>query len=130
MYKKSSVYPERYYHISRKDLGRECTLIPSEGYSPSGVSFAPTIAKCLSAVPYYFTGQRADWERRKRFVKQGNIWYVYTPVKKTEAISISSKMTPDVLYSKERRVLGNVKVKRIGKIRVSVGYNRWKIDWL
>ncbi len=131
---KEYVYPNRSVHITRKDLGKRVKLRPSKGYTPSGVSFAPTVRNALEGVPFYYnrTGtekiRRKDWDERKKFVKQGSEWNVYTPVRRRSAII--PKTIDDFKRTRERRVLSKVEVKRVGRIKVKVGNNKWEYRWL
>jgi hypothetical protein len=124
---KQYVYPNRYVHITRKDLGKRVKLRKSKGFTPSGVSFAPTVRNALEGVPFYYTNN-GDWKRRRRFVKEGNEWNVYTPVRKRKAVIPST--IDDFKRTRERRVLSKVDVKKIGKIKVKVGNNRWEYHWI
>ena len=103
-------------------------LKPSKGYEPEGVSFAPTIRHALEGVPYYYTRKTKDWKRRRGFVKEGNEWNVYTPVRKR--VAAIPHTIDDFKRTRERRVLSKIKAKRIGKIRVKVGDNRWEYKWI
>lgn len=129
-HRKSSVSPCDFFHISRKNLGSKAILKSSGGYSPSGVSFAPSIIHCLKGVPFYYATGPGSWDKRKKFVDEGNLWYVYTPVQKQQAIIPSVKMVDDVKRTKERRVPGQVPVELVGKIRVSADKNKWEYEWL
>lgn len=126
--KKEYVYPSRSVHITRQNLGDRTRLSPSKGYVPKGVSFSPTIRNALEGVPYYYTRKRKDWKRRRRFVKEGDEWNVYTPVRKRIAVIPST--IEDYKRTRERRVLSRIKARRIGRIRVKVGRNRWKYQWI
>ena len=108
MHRKSKVIPGEHFHITRRNLGKKATLKASGAYMPKGVSFGPTIVNCLKAVPFYYTSGKGAWTRRKKFVKEGDTWYVYTPVKKHQAIIPSVKIVDDVKRTKERRVSGKV----------------------
>lgn len=124
---KAYVYPSRSVHITMRDLGGKVRLRPSKGYTPSGVSFSPTVKHALEGVPYYYTGKK-DWTRRRHFVKEGNEWNVYTPVRKRIAVIPST--IGDYKRTKERRVLSKVDAKLIGRIKVKVGNNRWEYQWV
>ena len=128
MKKKEYVYPDRSVHITRQDLGDKTRLHPSKGYAPKGVSFAPTIRNALEGVPFYYTRKSKDWKRRRKFVKDGDEWNVYTPVRKR--IAITPKTIDDYKRTRERRVLSKIRAKRIGKIKVKVGNNKWEYKWI
>lgn len=131
---KEYVYPSKSVHITRKDLGEDVVLRPSKNTKPKGVSFAPTIKKALNAVPIYYNRhgdekvRRKDWQERKKWAAKTSEWNVYTPVRKRKAV------VPDTIgdFSRtgERRVLGKVKAKKIGTIKVRVGRNRWEYNWI
>ncbi len=120
------VYPHRYFHITRHDLGERAILKPSREYEPEGVSFSPTIRGCLEGVPFYYT-YVPDWRRRSDFTKQGNKWYVYTPAEITEAIIPNT--IDDFERTRERRVLHRIRVIKIGIITVTCPDNKWEYQW-
>lgn len=131
---KEYVYPNKYYHITQKDLGESVVLRKSKVAKPKGVSFAPSIRKALNSVPFYYNVdgtdkvKRKDWNERKKFVREGNEWNVYTPVRKRKAII--PETIDDFHRTGERRVIDKVKAKKVGKIRVKVGRNRWEYEWI
>ncbi len=120
------VYPHRYFHLTRLDLGETATLKPSQEYEPIGVSFSPTIRGCLEGVPFYYT-RIPNWRRRKDFVKTGNTWHVYTPIETTRAIIPST--IDDFERTRERRVPHKIKALQIGIITVTCTNNRWEYQW-
>ena len=126
--KKTHVYPGRSVHITREDLGGRVRLRINKEYEPEGVSFAPTVRNALEGVPFYYTRERKDWGRRRRFLKEGDEWYVYTPVRKRVAIIPGT--VDDYKRTRERRVLSEVEVRRVGKIKVKIGNNRWEYQWM
>lgn len=119
------VYPHKYFHITRYDLGQVITLKPNREYEPIGVSFSPTIRGCLEGIPFYYT-YIPDWRRRRDFIKEGNIWHVYTPIKKTPAII---PIIDDFERTRERRVLHKISTTKIGIIKVSCSNNQWEYQW-
>ncbi len=121
------IYPSRSVHITRKNLGKRVKLRPSRKFIPTGVSFAPTVKNALEGVPFYYTDAR-DWKRRRRYVKEGDEWNVYTPIRKRKAVIPTT--IDDYERTRERRVLGKVNVKRIGRIKVKIGNNRWVYRWI
>ncbi len=121
------VFPNKDFHLSRKYIGEHNVLKPTGNFNPPGISFASSIRECLEGVPFYFTEFR-DWNRRKGFVREGNIWYVYTPIDKRE--SIIPDTIDDFNRTHEKRVLGKIHVELVGKIRVSVRGNAWKYRWI
>jgi hypothetical protein len=125
---KEYVYPNRSVHITRRDLGNKTKLRPSKEYTPEGVSFAPTVRHSLEGVPFYYTKKSKDWKRRRKFVKEGDEWNVYTPVRKRVAVVPST--ISDFKRTRERRVLSKVAVKKIGRIKVKVGNNKWEYKWV
>ncbi len=128
------VKPSRSIHITQKNLGNKVVLRKSKKYQPVGVSFSPTIRNALNGVPFYYNRsgtenvRRKDWKERKKFVKECNTWYVYTPTRTRKAVIPDT--IDDYERTRERRVLDNVKAKRIGKIKVRVGRNRWEYEWI
>ncbi len=120
------VYPHRYFHITRQPLGATAILKPNREYEPAGVSFSPTIRGCLEGVPFYYT-RVPNWHRRKDFVKEGDTWYVYTPIQATRAIIPDT--IDDFERTRERRVLHNILVTLIGIITVSCTDKRWEYQW-
>ncbi len=125
---KQYVYPSRSVHITRRNLGAKVKLRPSKGYTPEGVSFAPTVKHALEGIPDYYTKKSKDWRRRRKFVKEGNEFNVYTPIRKRRAVIPTT--IDDYKRTRERRVLSKVAAKRIGKIRVRVGNNKWEYKWI
>ncbi len=125
--KKEYIYPNKSIHLTQKDLGERTELKTSSDYIPKGVSFAPTVRQALEGVPDYYTNTK-DWERRRKFVEEEDEWNVYTPIRKRTAITPES--ISDYKRTGERRVLSNVIVKRIGKIKVKVGNNKWEYHWI
>lgn len=121
------VFPEKDLHLSREYLGGFNVLKPTGDFKPLGVSFAPSIRECLEGIPFYYTDSR-DWGRRKRFVREGNIWYVYTPADKHEAVIPDT--IDDFNRTHEKRALGKIPVEFVGKILVSVRGNAWKYRWI
>ncbi len=132
--RKRYINPNRYFHITQKDLGNKVVLRKSKVAHPKGVSFSPSIRKALEAVPFYYnrTGKekirRRDWQERKEFVRERSEWNVYTPTRKRRAIIPST--IDDFHRTGERRVLDKVKAKKVGRIKVRVGNNRWEYRWL
>lgn len=133
--KKEYVYPSRSVHITQKDLGKKVILRKSKVAYPKGVSFAPTVKKALEAVPYFYNvsgenkPRRKDWQERKKWANKSSEWNVYTPTRKRRAM-IPSATAQDTKRTGERRVLGKVEAKKIGKIRVNVGNNKWVYEWI
>lgn len=127
MIKTQFVYPHRYFHITQSNLGQKVILKPSVEYEPEGVSFAPTIRGCLEGVPFYYT-TTIDWHRRKDFIKQGDIWYVYTPLRKTPAIIPYT--VDDYKRTRERRVLHKTPCILIGCIKVNCTHKKWDYKWI
>ena len=131
---KQYVYPNRSVHITPQDLGKRPTIRPSKKYSPTGVSFSPTIKKSLEGVPYFYNvsgkekPKRKDWVERKKWANRKPIWNVYTPSRKRSAIIPTT--IDDFKRTGERRVLDKVKAKRIGKVKVDVKNNKWTYSWL
>ena len=112
------VYPNKYFHLNKNNLGKCVTLIPSNFYKPNGVSFAPSIKQALNALPIFYTGTdnfiakrlpRVYWEREYKF-------YIFTPIKRYKAIIPTT--ADDVKVSQERRVICPVESRLIGKITV------------
>ena len=132
--KQEYVYPNKSVHITPLDLGKKVVLKRSKVAKPAGVSFAPSIKKALEAVPYFYnvTGtdkpRRSDWRERKKWADKNNKWNVYTPVRKRRAVI--PKTIDDFSRTGERRVLGKVKAKKIGTVKVSVKNNKWDYKWL
>lgn len=122
------INPSRSIHLTRKDLGKEVKLRPSKGYIPEGVSFSPTVRNALEGVPFYYTRKSKDWKRRRQFVKEGDEFTVYTPTRKRAAIIPST--ADDIKRTRERRVLGKVRVRKMGRIKVRVDNNKWEYKWL
>ena len=128
------VYPSKSVHITQKDLGKKVTLRGSKDYTPKGVSFSPTIKKALEAVPYFYNvsgenkPRRKDWKERKKWAKKSSEWNVYTPVRKRKAIRPTT--ADDLRRTGERRVLDKVEAKKIGRIKVGVGNNKWVYKWI
>lgn len=120
------VFPHRYFHITQCDLGEKAILKPSGEYKPVGVSFSPTIRGCLEGVPFYYT-YVPDWRRRRDFVRDRNVWHVYTPTKRIEAIIPDT--IDDFERTRERRVLHQISVTRIGIITVTCLNNKWEYKW-
>lgn len=120
------VFPHRYFHITLDDLESKATLKPNGEYEPKGVSFSPTIRGCLEGVPFYYTNDK-DWERRRGFIKEENVWYVFTPTEVTEAIIPNT--IDDFERTRERRVLHRIRVTRIGIITVTCPDNKWEYQW-
>jgi hypothetical protein len=118
---KEYVYPNKSVHLTKENLGEIVELRTSDDYVPAGVSFSPTIKQALEGIPSYYTKETKDWKRRRKFVKEENEFNVYTPVRKQKAIIPQS--IDDFKRTGERRVLNNIKTKRIGKIKVKVGNN-------
>ena len=108
-----AVYPHRYFHITRHDLGQTVSLKPSGEFTPPGVSFSPIIRGCIKGVPFN--------------VRSGNTWYVYTPVIKTGAIIPDT--IDDFKRTGERRVLHKIKAILIGAITVMYKNNKWEYQW-
>lgn len=129
------IYPSKSVHITQKNLGEKVTLRPSKNIRPKGVCFAPSVRKALEAVPFYYNvsgnnkPRRKDWKQRKKFVSEGNEWNVYTPVRKRKAM-IPESTAHDTKRTGERRVLDKVEAKKIGRIRVRVGRNKWEYKWI
>lgn len=121
------VYPERYVHLTRKNLGKRVRLRPSKSYRPMGVAFAPTVRNALEGIPFYYTDKN-DWKSRRKLVKEGNEFNVYTPTRKRKAII--PKTIDDFERTRERRVTSGVKAKLMGRIRVKVANNKWSYKWL
>lgn len=126
------VYPHRYFHLSQTNLGQIVRLRPTNGWTPNGVSFSPTIRGCLNGVPFYYNRngkekiRDKDWKERREFLQECNLWYVYSPIAKTPAI------IPDVDdfdRTRERRVLKPIKCILIGTIIVTCPQNRWEYKW-
>jgi hypothetical protein len=114
-----NIFPNKHYHITKKNLGDEVTLKPSGDFEPEGVSFAPSIEQAINAIPLYFTGEdnfNKDEAQYKKGVVRKTTFYVYTPSEEYKAII--PKTVDDIELSDERRVLGNVTSKKIGKISV------------
>lgn len=126
--RKVYVHPGRSVHITRKDLGDRPTIYPSKDYLPEGVSLAPTIRHALEGVPFYYTRKRKDWRRRRKFVKEGNEFSVYTPVRRQ--VAVIPDTIDDYGRTRERRVLDKVRMRKMGRIRVRVGSNRWEYEWI
>ena len=128
------VYPSKSVHITQKELGKKVVLRPSKNTRPVGVSFAPTVKKALEAVPTYHNRhgtekiRRKDWDERSKWVKTKNEWNVYTPVRKRKAVIPST--IDDFHRTGERRVLGKVQAKKIGRVKVKVVNNRWGYTWV
>jgi hypothetical protein len=128
------VYPSKSVHITRKELGKNVVLRPSKNTSPVGVSFSPTVKKALNAVPLYHNRhgnekiRRKDWDERKKWVGKTSEWNVYTPVRKRKAVIPST--IDDFYRTGERRVLGKVKAKKIGRIKIKVKNNKWGYNWI
>jgi hypothetical protein len=128
------VYPSKSVHITQKNLGKKVILRPSKTYTPVGVSFAPTVKKALEAVPLYHNRhgnehlRRKDWIERQKWVNKSSEWNVYTPVRKRKAMIPST--IDDFKRTGERRVLGKVQSKKIGRIKVQVKNNKWMYKWL
>ena len=120
MIKELKVTPNQWVHITRKNLGEEVTLEPSRGFTPMGVSFAPSVEQALDAIPLFFTGEKNAKENGVLLGK-GKIrhftYYVYTPVKQYDAVV--PRKADDTDISGERRVLKKVKAKRLGIIDVT-----------
>lgn len=113
------IYPNKHIHLTSKDLGSKVTLHPSKNYTPEGVSFAPSIKQAINALPVFYSGEDVFVKKElpNIYVEREYTFYVYTPVKKYEAII--PKTADDVDVSGERRVLGNVDAKLISKILVT-----------
>lgn len=125
------IHPNRCFHITRGYLGKWAILKPSGKYEPVGISFSPTIRGCLEGTPFYYTkrnDRKSDWQRRKKFVGEGNLWYVYTPINKVAAI-IPDRID-DFERTRERRVLGRVSVKYVGRIVVNISERGWEYKWI
>ena len=128
------VYPSKSVHITQKDLGKKPVLRTSKNTRPVGVSFSPTVKKALEGVPFYYNRlgtekiRRKDWSERKKFVKEGSEWNVYTPVRKRKAVIPAT--IDDFHRTGERRVLNKVQAKKIGRIKVWVGRNKWEYRWI
>lgn len=120
------VFPQKDYHLSLKYIGKHNILKPTGDYKPLGVSFAPSIRECLEAVPFYYTASK-DWQRRKRFVREGRIWYVYTPSYQQEAIIPT---IDDYNRTHEKRATGKIEVDYVGAIRVTVRGNSWRYEYV
>ena len=127
MAKEIFIYPSRSVHITRSDLGKVVKLKVSKDYKPQGVSFSPTVRGALEGVPFYYTRNSKDWSRRKKWLKEGSLWYVYTPTKKYKAIIPE---VDDYSRTRERRVLSKVEAKRLGKIKVGISSDKWTYKWL
>lgn len=82
-------------------------------------SFAPSIKQALNALPIFYTGE-------DNFIDQ-DLPKKYYERKKHRAIIPSGVV--DVYVSKERRVLGNINVKLVGKVFVTTNESKggWKI---
>ena len=134
MTNKEYVYPNKYYHITQKDLGKKVILRKSKDAKPKGVSFSPSISGALNAVPFYFNRmgtekvRHKDWQERKKFLKEGNEWNVYTPIRKRKAVVPST--IDDFNRTRERRVLDKVEAKKVGTIKVKISNDKWKYDWI
>ena len=132
--KNLSVHPGRSVHLTSKDLGPKTKLVPSGQYEPAGVSFSPSIRGALEGVPYFYnvsgsdSASSKDWEERKKWAKRKSIWTVYTPVRTRKAIV--PKTIDDYGRTKERRVLGKIQVRRLGKIKVGVKGSKWTYKWV
>jgi hypothetical protein len=114
-----NVSPYKHYHITQENLGEKVKLIPSGEFQPVGVSFAPSIEQAINAIPLYFTGEdnfNKKEENYKKGVLRKKVFYVYTPSKEYKAIT--PKTVDDIELSQEKRVLGSVDAKKIGKIVV------------
>ena len=128
------VYPSRSVHITQKDLGKRPVLRVTKNSKPVGVSFAPSVKKALNAVPFYYNRlgtekvRSKDWKERKKYVKEGDTWNVYTPARKRRAVI--PKTIDDFHRTGERRVLGKVRAKKIGTVKVSIKRNNWDYEWL
>jgi hypothetical protein len=127
MPKQQYVYPHRYFHITQSNLGKNVIMKPSGNYEPKGVSFSPTIRGCLEGVPFYYTDAN-DWHTRKDFVKEWDIWFVYTPAHKRIAIIPDS--CDDLERTRERRVPHKTSCNLVGVIKVNCNNNRWDYKWI
>ena len=128
------VYPSKSVHITQRDLGKKPVLRPSKSYSPTGVSFAPSVKKALEAVPLYHNRhgnekvRPKDWQERKKWANKSGEWNVYTPVRKRKAVVPAT--IDDFHRTGERRVLSKVQAKKIGRVKVRVTGNKWAYKWI
>jgi hypothetical protein len=112
------VTPYTYIHLTKRNLGRSVTLLPSKGYRPSGVSFAPTIRQALNAMPVFYTGEDNFVGKKlpARHMVKRYTFYIYTPVRRQ--LAIIPRTADDYRRSGERRVPEPIKCKRAGVITV------------
>lgn len=116
----TEVIPNKWFHITRRDLGESAILSPSGDFSPIGVSFAPSVRQALDAIPLFFSDEKSARENAESVSGSGKIrrftFYVYTPIKRYVAIIPDIE---DIEVSGERRVLRGAKVRRVGIIDVT-----------
>lgn len=122
--KYTKVTPNKWFHITKRNIGETTVLIPSINYSPIGVSFTPSIKRCLEALPLFYFDIKDKVNTReggRKLHGSGRVrhftFYVYTPIKRYIAVIPST--CDDIKRSKERRVLRKVKAKRMGIIKVT-----------
>ena len=108
----NSIYSS-YYHLSKIDTDELKPSIPSnfltknhyENNLVKRVSFSPSINQCLMAMSRNITGEE---------------FYVYAPenIESVKVVEPTKDQVPDIDITGEIWVLNNIKVKKLGKVRV------------